>query len=110
MPGKKTDAPWELSEVERKRLRKWLTEHYPHLLKRSKRLWAECRDWHLKHAQQAVNWEAAYRAWVRKADEFAADKARRNGRERPQEQAPRGEQPERIGNVIQGLFGREEKR
>jgi hypothetical protein len=83
-----TDPPEKLSELERRRIRIWCEKKYPAYSKRLARMWHECRDWHLKKGEQAVNWEAAMRMWVRKADEFA--KKRRGDRERPQEGGFRG--------------------
>ena len=107
MPGKKTDAPWELSEIERKQIREYVSKKYPNLsMTRVQELWEGCRDWHLKHGQQASSWPAAFRMWIRKAKEFSEE---RDGRgrsvEMPQEHAKRGEQLDLIGKVIEGVFG-----
>ena len=53
-----TDAPWELSELERRRLTQFVHDSYPQYSRLTKRLWAECRDWHLARGVQRVNWEA----------------------------------------------------
>ena len=60
-----TDPPEKLSELERRRVRIWCQKKYPAYEKRLARLWNECRDWHLKKGEQAANWEAAMRMWVR---------------------------------------------
>jgi len=60
-----TDPPERLSEIEKRRLRIWCEEHYPQYVKRLGKIWIECRDWHLKRGEQAANWEAGFRSWVR---------------------------------------------
>jgi hypothetical protein len=66
-------------------------------------MWAECRDWHLKHGEQAVNWEAAFRMWIRKADEFARARWQKDRSEMPQEPGQRGERFVTIRKVIDDI-------
>lgn len=73
----KTNPPERLSELERKRIRKWMGDKYPQYLPEARLLWENCRDWHLKYGVQCSSWEAAFRMWVRKQPEIDARGGRR---------------------------------
>jgi hypothetical protein len=60
-----TDPPERLSEIERRRISQWCETRCPRNIERLNTLWQQCRDWHLKHGEQAANWEAAFRMWIR---------------------------------------------
>ena len=90
--AKKTNAPWDLSEIEKRRIVSFVKSSYPTLAKPKlvRELWEQCRDWHLSNGKQRVNWEATFRNWIRGHDKFQRERRFAHDRERPQEQGSRG--------------------
>ncbi|MBS94626.1 MAG: hypothetical protein CL799_09340 [Chromatiales bacterium] len=70
-----TDAPDKLSDKERERISEWVLvtwESTGHrLVPQLGRLWESCRDWHLSNGVQRASWEATFRRWIRKEEEFS---------------------------------------
>lgn len=87
MPRKpQIDPPERLDDLARKRIEAWAAKHYPGMSDRLGVEWGKCRDHHLARGQQFANWEAGFRNWLRKADEFARrDQSKPKSREMPQE-------------------------
>ena len=102
MRRSKTLPPDRLMPEQRERIRAWVQEKCPQYESRIGYHWQECRDWHLKNGVDAVDWEAAFRMWLRKAAEFS----RREGR--PPDRPRRTSVPTRvtqgdIGDVLSGM-------
>jgi len=109
-----TDPPERLSKIERERIARWCVGSYPQYLQGLGRLWHQCRDWHLKYGVQAVNWEAAFRAWIRKEDEIQSRCGSTNWETRrpqvgsselPQESGPRSNEMQPVLRLIGGSDG-----
>ena len=66
-----TDAPERLNQDQRMRIRAWATQKWPKIEPHLGRHWSECRDWHLANGVMRADFEAAFRNWLRKANEFA---------------------------------------
>ena len=98
-----TDPPWELSELEKKRIAKFIVEKYPQFSRNKKGalMWEQCRDWHLSNGVQRANWEATFRNWVRKQAEFKQAEGHRQNREMPQEYGQRSERFVTVGNLFE---------
>ena len=65
-----THAPERLDDEARARIRRWAERFAPEVALHLGRHWGQCRDWHLANGIQRANWEATFRNWLRKAEEF----------------------------------------
>ena len=77
MKKKLTEAPDELEDKQKERIRKFTQEHYPNQYKKLGRMWGECRDWHLSTGTQRASWEATFRNWIRRAADWEAKAQRK---------------------------------
>lgn len=66
-----TDPDWQPSEA----TKEWARQEYPEQAKQA--TLAAFRDYHMARGTPFLDWERAFRTWVRKADEFAAKNAER---------------------------------
>jgi len=70
-----SDPPDELTEEEKTRIKTWVLATWEstgdRLIPKLGRMWEACRDWHLSNGVQRANWEATFRRWIRKEEEFA---------------------------------------
>ena len=86
-----TDPPEQLSPEARARVLKWCKARYPQYVKQLGTMWLTCRDHHEARGWRRVNWEPAFRNWIRMADKIDRERQGNRKREKPQEQGKRGE-------------------
>lgn len=65
-----TDAPDQLTPEAKERVRVWARAHLPWGDRRLGPSWAEHRDYYLSRGILRADWEASFRAWLRKEREF----------------------------------------
>ena len=96
MKKQKTDPPWKLSEPQRERIVRFVRRKYPQYAKPGVlgEMWATCRDHHIARGTQWVDWEAAFRNWIRTEAKYdarrVAQRSQRRASEQPYDPAMRG--------------------
>lgn len=85
-----TDCPERLEPLARERIRRWAVQHLPWGDRRLGPSWGEHRDYYRARGILRADWEASFRAWLRKEVEF---QARPQGRDRSWD--TRGSRPAR---------------
>lgn len=67
-----TDCPERLEPLARERIRRWAVQHLPWGDRRLGPSWGEHRDYYRARGILRADWEASFRAWLRKEREFEA--------------------------------------